>query len=35
MALERYELPEELEEFRRVVRQIVEEQVAPHAAWLD
>ena len=35
MALERYELPEELEEFRRLVRQIVEEQVAPHAAWLD
>jgi alkylation response protein AidB-like acyl-CoA dehydrogenase len=35
MALERYELPEELEEFRRLVRQIVEEQVAPHAARLD
>ena len=35
MALERYELPEELEEFRGLVRQIVEEKVAPHAARLD
>jgi alkylation response protein AidB-like acyl-CoA dehydrogenase len=33
--LERFELAEELEEFRAVVRRIVEEEVAPHAARLD
>jgi len=35
MSLERYELPEELEEFRGLVRQIVEEKISPHAARLD
>ncbi len=33
--LERYELPEELEAFRAVVRQIAEERIGPHAARLD
>ncbi len=35
MSLERFELPAELEEFRGLVRQIVEERIAPHAARLD
>ncbi|HSD49729.1 MAG TPA: acyl-CoA dehydrogenase family protein [Actinomycetota bacterium] len=35
MNRERFELPEELEEFRGLVRQIVEERIAPHAARLD
>jgi len=35
MGAERYELPGELEEFRATLRQIVEEQIAPHAAELD
>ena len=35
MSLERYELPEELEEFRRLVRQIAEEKIAPRAAEID
>jgi alkylation response protein AidB-like acyl-CoA dehydrogenase len=35
MTLERFDLPEELEEFRGLVRQIVEERIAPHAARLD
>ncbi len=34
-APERFELPPELEEFRTLVRAIVEERVAPHAARLD
>jgi alkylation response protein AidB-like acyl-CoA dehydrogenase len=33
--LERFELPEELEEFRRLVRQIAEEKIAPRAAEID
>jgi alkylation response protein AidB-like acyl-CoA dehydrogenase len=33
--LERYELPEELEEFRAIVRRIADERIAPHAARLD
>jgi alkylation response protein AidB-like acyl-CoA dehydrogenase len=32
---DRFELPEELEEFRAVVRRIAEERIAPHAARLD
>ncbi len=35
MSLERYELPEELEEFRALVRRIAENEIAPHAAELD
>ena len=30
-----YELPEELEEFRAIVRRIAEEKIAPHAARID
>jgi alkylation response protein AidB-like acyl-CoA dehydrogenase len=33
--LERFELPEELEEFRRMVRRIAEEKIAPRAAEID
>jgi alkylation response protein AidB-like acyl-CoA dehydrogenase len=33
--LERFELPEELEEFRRLVRRIAEERIAPRAAEID
>jgi alkylation response protein AidB-like acyl-CoA dehydrogenase len=33
--LERFELPEELEEFRRLVRTIAEEKIAPRAADID
>jgi alkylation response protein AidB-like acyl-CoA dehydrogenase len=33
--LERFELPEELEEFRRLVRQLAEEKIAPRAAEID
>ena len=33
--VERYELPEELEEFRAIVRRIAEEKIAPHAARID
>jgi len=33
--LERFELPEELEEFRALVRQIAEERIAPRAAEID
>ncbi|HZD78523.1 MAG TPA: acyl-CoA dehydrogenase family protein [Actinomycetota bacterium] len=33
--LERYELPEELEEFRQLVRRIAEDKVAPRAAEID
>jgi alkylation response protein AidB-like acyl-CoA dehydrogenase len=33
--LERFELPEELEEFRRLVRQIAEEKIAPRAEEID
>ena len=35
MNLERFELPEELEEFRGLVRRIVQQEIAPHAARLD
>ena len=31
----RYELPEELEEFRTLVRRIAEEKIAPRAAEID
>src|SRR3990170_4017450 len=31
----RFELPEELEEFRAVVRQVAEERIAPRAAAVD
>ena len=31
----RFELPEELEEFRSIVRQIAEEKIAPRAAEID
>ena len=33
--LERFELPEELEEFRALVRQIADERIAPRAAEID
>jgi alkylation response protein AidB-like acyl-CoA dehydrogenase len=33
--LERFELPEELEEFRRLVRTIAEERIEPRAAEID
>jgi alkylation response protein AidB-like acyl-CoA dehydrogenase len=33
--LERFELPEELEEFRRIVRSIAEERIGPRAAEID
>lgn len=33
--LERFELPEELEEFRKLVRQIAEEKIAPRADEID
>jgi alkylation response protein AidB-like acyl-CoA dehydrogenase len=33
--LERFELPEELEEFRRLVRTVAEEKIAPRAAEID
>src|SRR5262245_58267978 len=33
--LERFELPEELEEFRALVRQIAEDRIAPRAAEID
>jgi alkylation response protein AidB-like acyl-CoA dehydrogenase len=33
--LERFELPPELEEFRKLVRQIAEERIAPRAAEID
>jgi alkylation response protein AidB-like acyl-CoA dehydrogenase len=33
--LERYELPEELEEFRALVRQVAEDRIAPRAAEID
>lgn len=33
--LERFELPEELEEFRKLAREICEEKIAPRAAELD
>jgi alkylation response protein AidB-like acyl-CoA dehydrogenase len=33
--LERFELPEELEEFRRLVRRIAEDKIAPRAAEID
>jgi alkylation response protein AidB-like acyl-CoA dehydrogenase len=32
---ERFDLPEELREFRSVVRQVVDDKIAPHAARLD
>jgi len=35
MSERRYELPEELEEFRAIVRRIAEEKVAPRAAEID
>ncbi|HEX9122969.1 MAG TPA: acyl-CoA dehydrogenase family protein, partial [Actinomycetota bacterium] len=33
--LDRYELPEELEEFRSLVRRIAEDKIAPRAAEID
>jgi alkylation response protein AidB-like acyl-CoA dehydrogenase len=33
--MERFELPEELEEFRRLVRQVAEEKIGPRAAEID
>ena len=33
--LDRFELPEELEEFRALVRQIADERIAPRAAEID
>ena len=35
MAEARFELPQELEEFRGIVRQIAEERIAPRAAEID
>ena len=33
--LERFELPEELEEFRALVRTVADERIAPRAAEID